>query len=476
MSSFNGGSATVIHWFRQDLRLADNPALADAAACGDVLPVYILDDDAAGDDRMGAASRWWLHRSLAALNDSLDGRLVLARGDAATLLPQLASQLNVTAVTWNDCYEPWRIAQDDVIEAALGDLGCRVIRHHGSRLWQPGSITKDDGRPYRVFTPFYKAALARGAIPRRPLAAPAPGVFVSSASVTIDCSLAALELAPTIRWDDGLIERWQPGEDAATAQLSEFVEARLVDYAEGRDRPATDSTSSLSPYLHFGELSPNQVWYTATDCEAGELAAPFLRELSWREFCYSLLAQWPDMRTRALDQRFERFPWRDDEQAFKAWCEGRTGHPLVDAGMRELWRTGFMHNRVRMIAASFLVKNLLIDWRRGEQWFWDCLVDADHANNAANWQWVAGCGADAAPYIRIFNPATQGERFDPDGLYTRRWVPEVAALSNKYLYKPWAAPGDMFAAQHNGDVNAYPSPVADLRDSRARALATFKSL
>ncbi len=460
----------VIHWFRQDLRLADNPALTRAAAAGRVLPVYVLDDANAGVWRQGGASRWWLHHSLAALDRALGGRLVLLRGDARQVIADLAARTGAVEVHWNRCYEPWRVARDTALKEALRARGVAAHSANGSLLWEPHEVRTGEGKPYKVFTPFYRKGCLNAGAPRLPLPVP-PGLQAADVPEAAgSLPLAALGLLPRIRWDAQLVPHWTVGEAAAQERLRAFIAAGLRGYKEGRDFPAQPHVSRLSPALHFGELSPNQVWYAARAGGAGADLDHFLSELAWREFSYALLAHNPTLPEANLQPAFDAFPWGDDDQALRRWQRGLTGYPIVDAGMRELWQTGHMHNRVRMVTGSFLVKNLLLDWRHGRDWFWDCLVDADLAANSASWQWIAGCGADAAPYFRVFNPVLQGRRFDPDGAYVRRWVPELASVPLKWLHAPWEAPGGAAAGTD------YPSPVVELGASRARALAAYQDM
>jgi len=461
----------IIHWFRQDLRLADNPALLRAAAAGRVLPIFVLDDVNAGPLRRGAASRWWLHHSLAALDRSLQGRLVLLRGDALDLVPDLAARTGAVAVHWNRCYEPWRIARDTQLKEKLRAQGVAVVSANGLLLWEPQEVRNAAGKPYQVFTPFFRKGCLGAGAPRLPL--PAPERLSLAEPPPGALPLAALELLPRVRWDLRLEPHWEIGEAASTRRLAAFLAGRLLGYREGRDYPARSCTSRLSPALHFGELSPNQLWYGARAVGQGADLDHFLSELAWREFSYSLLFHHPTLPAANLQASFDAFPWQEDDTLLRAWQRGRTGVPFVDAGMRELWRTGWMHNRVRMVTGSFLVKNLLLDWRHGEAWFRDCLVDADLAANSASWQWVAGCGADAAPYFRVFNPVLQGRKFDPDGAYTRRFVPELAGLPDRWLLAPWEAPPAALRAAGVELGRTYPRPVVDLAASRQRALAAY---
>jgi deoxyribodipyrimidine photo-lyase len=469
----------VILWFRQDLRLADNPALSAAVASGaPLLPIYILDDENAGEWSMGEASRWWLHQSLESLHDRLDGHLRFFRGRAEQIIPELVQQSDACGVYWNRCYEPWRIQRDRKIRSTLQDKGITAESRNGSLLFEPQSVTKDDGTPYRVFTPFYRKGCLEGAPePRMPKRATTIRQF-SSAVKGID--LEDLELMPNINWYDGIAAAWTPGETGARRRLKTFLKGGIGDYKEGRNRPDKQHVSRLSPHLHFGEISPHAVWHAAIantpNGARDENVDHFLSELGWREFSYYILYHSPELPRKNLQRKFNRFPWRTDKKALRRWQQGQTGYPIVDAGMRELWQTGYMHNRVRMIVGSFLVKNLMLHWHHGEDWFWDTLVDADLANNSASWQWVAGCGADAAPYFRIFNPVTQGRKFDPNGDYVRKYVPEIAALQDKYLHSPWEAPADVLdkAAIRLGDN--YPQPIVDLKASRERALEAFKAI
>ncbi len=467
-------TTSIIVWFRQDLRRSDNPALHEAHKTGaPILPVYILDDDNAKDWRMGAASRVWLHHSLHKLNESLGGNLYIARGKADDIIPALAKKIKAGGVYWNRCYEPWRIARDKQIKETLKENDIDAQSFNGSLLWEPWdkSVLKNDGTPYKVFTPFYQNA--SGHAPREPLPAPARLIYADAGgSLSID-DLTLLPPARENGWEKSIVADWPIGEAGAQERLHDFIDDELKGYKEGRNFPDKKNVSRLSPHLHFGEISPHQAWYAVR--HAGEKhhwnmdVDTFCTELGWREFSYALLYHNPQIKWDNLQPRFNDFPWQTQEsKKLTAWQHGQTGYPIVDAAMRELWQTGYMHNRCRMIVGSFLVKNLLIHWRRGEEWFWDCLFDADAASNTASWQWIAGCGMDAAPYFRIFNPVLQGEKFDPDGTYVRRYVPELKDLPDKYIHKPWAAPKDLRAKLD------YPTPIVELEGSRVRALDAFK--
>lgn len=475
-----GQAAPALLWFRQDLRLADNPALHAAMAGGrPVLPVYILED---GIRRRGGASLWWLHHSLAALDAGLRTKygsgLLLLRGDARQLLPDLASRIGASALHWNRRYDADGIAIDSAVKALFKARGLEVESHKGSLLHEPWDIRNQSGSWFKVFTPFWRAC-QQATPPDAPL--PTPKKLKLVALPDSD-ALQDWHLLPgKPDWAGGLRDSWQPGETGAVAALAQFLDGRIKGYAINRDRPDMPATSRLSPYLHFGEISPRQIWHAARMSEAsGRLPVndltKFLTELGWREFSHHLLFHFPDLPRRNFRPEFDAFPWQEDTALQRAWQHGRTGYPIVDAGLRELWQTGWMHNRVRMITASFLIKHLGQNWRQGEAWFWDTLVDADAANNAASWQWVAGSGADAAPYFRIFNPITQGERFDPDGAYIRRWLPELAALPTAWLHKPWAAPDAVLRAAKLVLGQDYPQPVVDHAKAREKALAAFASI
>jgi deoxyribodipyrimidine photo-lyase len=466
-------------WLRRDLRLADNPALQAALEQGLLpVPVYIHDPSL---ETEGAASRWWLHHSLKALQQDLHSRgsnLLILTGDSLEQLQAMAQSCDASHVFWNRRYEPAAAACDRIIKSRLVDTGLEVESFAGNLLREPWTLAKRDGTPYRVFTPFYRE-LQAGTPVDLPLPAPhnlppLPGALPATSGID---DLGPL---PEIPWDAAFHEHWQPGEAGAWQRLENFSRDAMADYADNRDRPDLPDTSRLSPHLHFGEISPRQIRQFVEDNirhreEPGLLAGAeaWLRQLAWREFGHHLLWHYPETAGQPLDRRFESFPWSDDPVGLRAWQTGQTGIPLVDAGMRELWTTGWMHNRVRMVAASLLTKNLLLPWQSGAAWFMDTLVDADLANNTLGWQWTAGCGADAAPYFRVFNPVRQGERFDPDGVYVRRWVPELAGLPARWIHQPWAAPASQL---HDAGImigKDYPQPIVDLSDSRKAALSAW---
>jgi deoxyribodipyrimidine photo-lyase len=446
--------APSIVWFRDDLRIADHPALHAALERGaPIVCVYVLDEESPGIRPLGGAARWWLHGSLTALAAALEqhgGRLVLRRGPADRVIRALVDETGAGAVTWNRRYGGPERELDAGLKQALRDDGLAVESFAANLLFEPWTIRTGQGTPFSVFTPFWRACRSASE-PRHPLPAPRGANAITPADAASD-DLDDWDLLPTHPdWAGGLRDAWTPGADAAHARLRDFLDDDLGDYAEGRDVPSEAVTSRLSPHLRWGELSPYEVWHAVRERRSGGTGASrFLTELGWREFAWHVLFHAPDLATRNWRAEFDAFPWpRLHPTALRAWEEGRTGVPLVDAGMRELWATGTMHNRVRMVTASFLTKNLLIDWRRGEQWFWDTLVDADAASNPFNWQWVAGSGADAAPYFRVFNPELQATKFDPDGEYVRRWVPEAG-------------------------TDEYPEPIVDLTETRTAALAAYE--
>lgn len=474
---------TVV-WFRQDLRLRDNPALSAALrAGGPVWPVYILDDEGDGRWLHGGASRWWLHHSLAKLDESLrarGSRLILAQGRSADVLTRLLKQTGAHAVYWNRRYEPAAIERDKGLKAGLAAAGVEAKSFNASLLFEPHTIKNKAGGPFQVFTPFWKHCLTLNV--EEPVALPA-GDFPIPPQWPASIELPALGLLPRIKWDAGLGEAWRPGEEAATQRLKKFIAAGMADYAEQRNLPDVDGTSALSPYLHFGEIGPRQIWAAvrALSRESGVFPANrgaqvFLSEVGWREFAYHLLFYFPHTPTAPLREDFAKFPWRNDAAQLRAWQRGQTGYPIVDAGMRQLWATGWMHNRVRMIVASFLVKHLRLSWTEGAAWFWDTLVDADLASNTLGWQWSSGCGADAAPYFRIFNPILQGEKFDPEGNYVRRWVPELGRLPTEFIHKPWEAPAHVLGRAGVDLGGNYPAPLVDHGEARDAALAALKTI
>ena len=473
--------AVALVLFRRDLRLNDHPALSAAAQSGArIIPVYVLDDETPGNWRMGGASRWWLAQSLRSLRNNLEragSRLILRRGETGRALRDLAQETGASAVYFTRGYEPFQRRLEERIRVALPEAGVECRRFGGQILIEPEKLSNARGEPFRVFSPFYRA-LAQHA-PPAPL--PAPGALPPPASWPWPEDLESWGLEPSKPdWAGGIRAAWTPGEDEAHKRLRVFIETAIKTYKGQRNKPGGDFTSRLSPYLAAGEISPRQIWHTVLDAAeaAGEpgLGEAFLREVAWREFSYHLLFHFPDLPEKAFKPEFARFPFQENKHALQSWQKGLTGYPIVDAGMRQLWQTGWMHNRVRMIVASFLIKHLLVPWQEGEAWFWDTLVDADLANNSASWQWVAGSGADAAPYFRIFNPVLQGEKFDPEGDYVRAYCPELAMLPNSLIHKPWE--GEAGLLQHSGVTLGvtYPRPIVAHQEARQRALAAFEGI
>ena len=474
--------STTIVLFRQDLRLHDHPALTAAAQRGEVIPVFVLDDEACGDWAMGGASRWWLKQSLLKLGNTIaqsGGQLILRRGDTLTVLKDIQRQSGADAIYFSRQYQPWSAAMEKAINETFSDDGVEVKRYPGTLLHEPGSVLTGSGTGFKVFTPFWRAAL------KLPVTTPLPSPSVNwsnEVSNGEDLDSWFLDPAEDARvpdWAAGWEDIWEPGEDGAHNALEAFLDAPVAHYSEGRDLPARRYTSRLSPHLKFGEISPRQVWASA---QQRKLSAPqwtsaidkFLAEIGWREFCYQLIDLFDAMPDRPFKDQFAGFPWDNSEEHLKAWQRGMTGYPIVDAGMRELWQTGFMHNRVRMIVASFLTKHLLVHWLEGERWFWDCLLDADIASNACSWQWVAGSGADAAPYFRIFNPIAQGQKFDPEGEYVKRWCPELADMPKKFVHAPWEVPAMTLASAGVELGKTYPKPIVDHKTARQGALDAYE--
>jgi deoxyribodipyrimidine photo-lyase len=477
--------APALIWFREDLRSDDNAALIAAASAGPVVGLYVLEDSIEGQRKPGAASLWWLNKSLQSLKDQLASAgvaLILRRGDPRLIVPEVARQAGAGSVHWNRRYLPWSKPFDAAVKQTLTEAGIKASSYRGNVLVEPMEPKTGAGGPYKVYTPFFRA-VRETCDQRAGLSAPAPAMTGwSGASGLATDSLADWRLHPAAPdWSGGMGASWKPGEPGAAALGHTFFETVLKGYSEQRNLPGLRSTSKMSPHVHFGEISVARLWTAAAEAGSANPALKddvevFHKELVWREFAIHLLHHWPDLAEANWKSDFDRFDWADEPAHLKAWRHGLTGYPIVDAGMRELWHTGWMHNRVRMIVASFLVKHLLIDWRHGEAWFWDTLVDADHASNSASWQWVAGSGADAAPYFRVFNPVSQGEKFDPDARYVRRWVPELARLSDKFIHQPWTAPKELLSQAGVKLGTNYPHPIVDHARARARALETYARL
>lgn len=477
-------NSPVVVWFRNDLRLRDNPALSAALAQGrPVIPVYVWRPEAHGAWAPGAASRWWLHHSLASLNrelEELGSRLVIRRSAVLESLLDLTENTGARSVFWNRGYEPALVQSDAGVERALLSQGVDVQTFNAALLHEPASIANKSGRPFQVFTAFWRRCLEQ---PDPGEALPAPDALPRVPASVTSLALDELSLLPTFDWASGLRSSWNPGERGAEENLRRFLSSAFQRYDQQRNLPAVDGTSRLSPHLAFGEVSPRQVWHSVRAWAvrhglntAQWRSSQFLTELGWREFGWHLLYHFPKTPEQPLRPEFANFQWRTNPKALEAWKKGRTGIPLVDAGLRQLWDTGWMHNRVRMVAASFLVKNLLLPWQAGARWFWDTLVDADLANNTLGWQWVAGSGADAAPFFRIFNPVLQGQKFDPHGEYVRRWLPELAALPARYIHAPFKAPQAVLDKASIRLGHDYPEPVVSLFASREAALEAYARL
>jgi deoxyribodipyrimidine photo-lyase len=473
----------IVLWFRSDLRLSDHAALAAAVRSGaPVLPLYIFDDASPMEWKMGGASRWWLAKSLVALSEDIaarGNRLILRRGDSEQELLRIVEEIGAGAVYFTRGYEPWAVSLETRLKSKFDDTGVKFRRFGGRLLREPEDMRTSDGGFYKVYTPFSRAFL-KDFVPAQPIRPPERIASLSHAPKSERLSDWSLHPRKP-DWSKGLAVAWQPGEAGARRRLADFSRTALKSYAHDRDYPAKPGTSRLSPHLALGEIAPSACWHAAAHATGKNPAADrsletFLKELVWREFSYNLLFHVSDLPDKPFRKEYATFPWRKDAKHLKAWQRGQTGYPIIDAGMRELWATGYMHNRVRMIAASFLIKHLMLPWQCGEQWFWDTLVDADLANNSANWQWVAGSGADAAPYFRVFNPVLQGEKFDPEGDYVRRWVPELARLPREIIHAPWKGEADTLASAGMKLGKSYPRPIVDHGEARARALAAYERI
>ena len=466
--------SNAIVWFRQDLRLCDNPAFTNACRNHDfIIPLYILDDTTT----IGQAQRWWLHHSLNSLNYDLKNfglNLCRQKGNALKILEKLVKDYKIETIYWNRCYEPNVIKRDILIKKFFQKNGINIVSTNGSLLNEPWEITNSSGSFFKVFTPYWRFCLKKIHIPEP--------YNISNIPKSLNVSSESLEswqlLPKKPNWAAAFHDYWQPGENGAHVKLKNFIENNLQNYKTSRDEPAKDSTSKLSPHLHFGEISPWQIWRTIENLTGNKnydlpSIERFLTEIGWREFSYYLLYHVPSIPNENFKNMFDSFPWQNDNLLLKSWQTGKTGYPIIDAGMRELWHTGYMHNRVRMIVASFLTKDLFIDWRLGAHWFLDTLVDADLASNSASWQWVAGCGADAAPFFRIFNPILQGEKFDPNGDYIKQWIPELKDVPKKWIHQPWMAPKDQMGLGLSKD---YPKPIVNHHEARQQALLYYKKL
>ncbi|MBX9721414.1 MAG: DNA photolyase family protein [Candidatus Obscuribacterales bacterium] len=488
-------NASVLLWFRRDLRLKDNAALSAAIETGkNIIALFVWSPEEEAPWEPSGASLVWLHHSLLVLEDALRKKgnsLLIKRGKTDGIILSLAEQFKIDQVFANKIYEPDWITRDASLEALLSERGIDFSLYPGSLLFDPSQIKTGQGNPFQVFTPFWKACLLRDSSPAKPLAE--PELIPAPSKLSKDLSVEELGLLPKIAWDTGIREFWRPGFLGAEEAMAEFVDDALSNYAIGRDVPSTQGTSRVSPHLHFGEITPRMIWHEVSakmkkspsrSRPPGSPAAEkvlsseeiYLKEIGWREFAHHVLCNFPHSANEALRRDYNKFPWSKNEAHLHAWQKGMTGYPMVDAGMRELWHTGWMHNRVRMIVASFLVKHLLQPWQDGARWFWDTLVDADLASNTLGWQWSAGSGADAAPYFRIFNPVLQGEKFDPQGIYVRKWIPELSALPDQYIHKPWTAPPLVLQAAKVELGKTYPAPIVEHTFARKRALEALSHL
>ena len=470
---------TAIVWFRRDLRLRDNPALVYALKNADkIIPLYIWSPEEESPWQIGGASKWWLHHSLLSLEKSLadkGGNLLIKAGDSLDELTRLIEEFNPTLICWNRLYDPKLIKRDKEIKGSLRETGIEVKTFNSALLCEPWEVQNSSKKPFQVFSPFWKFIIKNFECPK-PLSAPKEiktFKYLPSAKTIGD-----LNLLPKIPWDEGFCDHWKPGEESAIKSLKKFLKTPVDSYKESRNLPDRVGTSRLSPHLHFGEISPRQIyWQTRREFGSDNPDAEcFLSEIGWREFAHHLLYHFPETTKKPLKDAFKKFPWKKKKKDLVAWQKGKTGYPIVDAGMRELWHTGWMHNRVRMIVASFLVKHLLQPWQEGAKWFWDTLVDADLASNTLGWQWTAGCGADAAPYFRVFNPLLQGEKFDKQGLYVRKWLPEISKLPNKWIHKPWEAPKEVLQDAEVVLGKNYPKPIVGLMEGRDRALDAYEEI
>lgn len=477
LATLKYGIKPAIIWFRQDLRLADNHALQKAIETNKpLLPLFILEDDNHFNKRvLGKASLWWLHHSLCALQNDLPD-LCLRKGNVIQILSQVIKETGAQYLFYNKPYGAHDTYEEDQLKLEFKNSDLRIISCRGNLLNDPQDIYNQSERPYQIFTPYWHECL-RKISPRLPV--PRPNK-IDTFKIESE-QLNSWKLTPhNPDWAAKFTDYWQPGEQGAQQQLSKFINHSLCNYHILRDYPAKQGTSRLSPHIHWGEISITQLWHAihtarmSMDISDNAIEA-FSSEIGWREFSYYVAYHFPEISDQPLRQQFQNFPWLMNEAHLKAWQKGLTGYPIVDAGMRELWATGWMHNRVRMIVASFLVKHLLIAWQEGERWFWDTLVDADMANNAVNWQWVAGCGIDAAPYFRIFNPVLQGEKFDSQGIYVRKWVPELSGMPDSFIHKPWLAPQSILYESKVSLGTNYPYPIVDHKSARLRALEAYEN-
>ena len=467
-------SDTCILWFRKDLRLYDNPALVEASKHKKIIPLFIFDRSLEEYNKIGEASHWWLEKSLISLSKDLNQKLNILEGNSLEIIINIIKEEEIKYMYWNRCYEPDRIAADTFLKEEIRKLNVYVKSFNSSLLWEPWKIKNKSGNFYKVFTPFFKKGCLEADQPRTPLNKP-KNLFFLKFNRKNDIYNFKFQYNKN-KWYSKFEKIWDISEAAANNTFNNFLKNGANNYSEGRNFPSKNNVSKLSAYLHWGQISPFRVWHESKNQMLGSHKETFLSELGWREFSYHLLYHYPNINKKNLKIQFDKLDWNVNEQLLLKWKKGKTGFPIVDAGMRELWKTGYMHNRLRMITASFLVKNLLIHWKEGEKWFWDCLIDADLANNSASWQWVAGTGSDAAPFFRIFNPITQGQKFDKDALYIRKYLPEIANLPNKFIFTPWLADKKTLKETNITLGVDYPYPIIDYTASRKKALEAFKKI
>lgn len=476
-------SKIAVVWFRNDLRLQDNPALIEGSQYTHLIPLYIWDPQTEAPWDPGAASRWWVHHSLKSLNESLlekNSKLLIVQNKRLHVFKKLLEAFPIHSVFWNRAYEPLIRKSDEEIETFLTEAGVQVKTFSGNLIFEPGQLSKEDGKPYQVYTAFWKCFLKKKREIFKKVTFNIPPLPESAKNFGISCE--ALKLLPKIPWDQNFYTHWKPGEEQAHLRWKTFLNKTLPSYKDQRDFPSLKGTSSLSPHLHFGEIHPLRMIqdiekkFGSLDKIRDEHLLQFCKELLWREFAYHLLFAFPSLADESMKKVFDHFPWKAKGHGFEAWKKGQTGYPIVDAGMRQLWSIGWMHNRVRMIVASFLTKDLNVSWKEGARWFWDTLVDADLANNTQGWQWTAGCGFDAAPFFRIFNPVRQGEKFDPKGDYIRQWCPELKKLPPPWIHKPWLAPDKVLAEAGVKLGKDYPHPIIEHDSARKQSLRAFKAL
>ena len=448
--------------FRNNLRVNDNPALKAASIAGEILPLYIY-DELGIEKSLGSASKYWLHNALISLNNNLNDCLIFKKGSTLKILKMLVEELSIDCVYIDRTYTPDEIELDIKINSMLFDIGVELKSYNCSLLWEPKNIFKSDESPYKVFTPYYKNGCLKGLTPPAPVG---PTKNIQLLKHNFNTRIDDLDLLKGHSWYLKLDNHWEINEDAAITKFSNFINTKINKYKDDRDFPSKDSNSKISPYLRFGMIDVRRMWHDLNSIPKNNGIIHYMSELGWREFSYYLLYHFPTIQHENFQKKFDRFEWINDKNQIESWKYGYTGYPIIDAAMKELWKTGFMHNRMRMVVASFLVKNLLVDWRIGEKWFWECLVDADYASNIAGWQWAAGTGADAAPYFRIFNPILQGEKFDSNGIYTKKYIPELENIPIKYIQKPW---------EYNLGLE-YITPIIDYKFSRQRALLTYQNI